>query len=159
MFHHINTYYNSNDNLILLEKNKKLCIINNNNTKICTLCLCDENDNDLEFFNYNNNDKYILIKQCLCCPDIHEECLLYFLNISEETKCIICNKQLLLLHKKIIVVFYNYGILIYNIKKIFLFTKHLFKHFLTIFFSMYYIIQIVIGIMIYVFFPFRKIYY
>jgi hypothetical protein len=130
MFHYINTKYNSESDLLLINNKKinEIIKIKNKkkikkNPKICALCLCDENESDLEFFKYYNNKKYILIKQCLCHPDIHEKCMLLFLEKSDKVKCIICNKQSVLLHKKIIYVFSQYTIFLNKIKNFYYMIK------------------------------------
>ena len=119
MFSHPNTYYNSEYDLYkLINKeenlNKKTIttkMIYYEDIKCCVLCLEDETESNLEFFDYTNNGNDILIKQCECCPTIHKECLVYFLNVSDEQICIICKKQLALMQKDIII-FMNYNLII-----------------------------------------------
>ena len=86
------------------KKNKEFTIdknnqIDENKIKICSFCLENENESNLCFFSYINNENYFLIKQCFCTPDIHEECLMYFIENCEKPICIICKKELALLKK------------------------------------------------------------
>tara|TARA_Y100000816_G_C26063478_1_gene558678 strand:- start:928 stop:1404 length:477 start_codon:yes stop_codon:yes gene_type:complete len=125
MFHYINTYTNSDTDLCKIDNDDKDTDFKEDD-KICVLCLEKEIDSNLEFFNYNDNEKYITIKQCLCCPDIHENCLFLFLNKSEETKCIICNKTMVILHKNFIFFVNEYIKYVCEIKKILFFIRFIF---------------------------------
>ena len=114
MFSHPTTYYNSEYDLYKLIKKEDI--------KYCVLCLENETESNMEFFNYNNIENDILIKQCECCPTIHKDCLILFLHKSDQQICIICKKQLLYRQKNMLLLM-NYNLIIYKIKNNIIFIK------------------------------------
>ena len=162
MFHYINTNNHKDLNALSLEnkniknsiskyKKKHKKLKEKNFYKICCFCLCNEKESDLNFFDYSKNNNYILIKQCLCIPDIHEECLIYYLNNSDKPKCIICKKEMVLLNKNIIVIFFSYSELTDEIKKIIIYLKLSILFGIKSFFNFYIIFQFTLVLIAYIY--------
>lgn len=149
MFSHPNTCYNSEYELhkIIKEENLNKQILTtkiiDKDIKCCVLCLEDENESNLDFFDYTNNGNYILIKQCECSPTIHNDCLLFFLHISDEQICIICNKQLALIQKNIIVLM-NYNLIIFKIKNMAMLIKRFIYKIITYLYNVIFVINLFI---------------